>query len=328
MFKISTFKEYTIALIEIYGGVEVSDTTIEIDNKRCIGVIKKVELEVGLACVLQRYEIKENIKLELDYRSLKDYDYIFGVFTTGDLIKLKETDQEQSVTSNRRNYGIYTSSNHIQIDGNLNKGVDNLVVIFFVTKEFISTKLSKDASKKLFSSDKFYHYFDDIKELDFYNYILKKSLKKNYHLLDKNLYFQLGALFYLILEEIESFNLNTKINFVKANISDYERTILFEIKRDILKDLSEKPSVEKICKKVGIHLNKLELMFQSIFGYTIYNYYQYKRLKAAALEIELQKSTIKEIAYDYGFTDMAHFSNSFKKQFGVPPSKYKSTSFS
>ncbi|MBB6463028.1 helix-turn-helix transcriptional regulator [Flammeovirga kamogawensis] len=323
MFKINSFKEYTAALIEIYGGVEVSNTTIEIDNERCEGIIKKVELEVGLACVVQRYKIKENIKLELDYRSLKEYDYIFGVFTTGDLVKFNETDQEHSVTSSKRNYGIYTSSNHIQIDGNLNKGVDNLVVVFFVTKEFISRKLSKDAAKKLFSSDKFYHYFDDIQELEFYNFLLKKSLKQNYHLLENRLYFQLGALFYLILGEIESLSLNSKINFVNANISDKEVAILFDIKREIIKDLSEKPSIEKISKKVGIHLNKLELMFQSIFGYTIYNYYQYKRLKAAALEIELQKSAIKEIAYDYGFTDMAHFSNTFKKQFGVPPSKYK-----
>ena len=46
------------------------------------------------------------------------------------------------------------------------------------------------------------------------------------------------------------------------------------------------------------------------------------RLTRAAELLQRNAGNISEIALDVGFTNPAHFSDSFKKQFGVPPSRY------
>ncbi|MCB0300825.1 MAG: helix-turn-helix transcriptional regulator, partial [Calditrichaeota bacterium] len=47
-----------------------------------------------------------------------------------------------------------------------------------------------------------------------------------------------------------------------------------------------------------------------------------QRLQRAA-ELLLQNAgNVAEIAYRVGFSDQAHFTRSFKKQFGCPPTKY------
>jgi len=49
---------------------------------------------------------------------------------------------------------------------------------------------------------------------------------------------------------------------------------------------------------------------------------RYKLNRASAL-IKEGKYNVSEIADMTGFSTLSHFSTSFKKQFGVPPSEYK-----
>ncbi|MFA0088664.1 hypothetical protein BCU70_01825 [Vibrio sp. 10N.286.49.C2] len=66
------------------------------------------------------------------------------------------------------------------------------------------------------------------------------------------------------------------------------------------------------------HLRKL---FIEHTTYSPKDYYQRLKLDIAYSLIRKGKKNVTQIAYDLGFTDAFHLSNSFKKQFGLPPSQ-------
>ncbi len=61
--------------------------------------------------------------------------------------------------------------------------------------------------------------------------------------------------------------------------------------------------------------------FKEAFGITPHNYLIRKRLNAADKLLRDRRVSIGEIAFECGFADIHSFSKSYKKQFGVPPSK-------
>ncbi|MEZ0560864.1 helix-turn-helix domain-containing protein, partial [Pseudomonas sp. Env-82] len=61
---------------------------------------------------------------------------------------------------------------------------------------------------------------------------------------------------------------------------------------------------------------------------SVCRYIQRARLKRSADDLTnpfLRSESITSIAYKWGFTDSAHFSRSFKKQFEVSPKEFRSS---
>jgi AraC-like DNA-binding protein len=77
----------------------------------------------------------------------------------------------------------------------------------------------------------------------------------------------------------------------------------------------------EVAAALGISLRHLHRVF-SATGNTLGDYVRTRRLeqcRADLLDPRLREKTITEIAFYWGFSDAAHFSHSFRKQFGVSP---------
>lgn len=82
--------------------------------------------------------------------------------------------------------------------------------------------------------------------------------------------------------------------------------------------LEELASVANFSK---FHFTRI---FQSIVGESPFQFIMRVRLEKAAMYIITQKQeSITEIAYKFGFSDIAIFSRNFKQLFGVAPSQYR-----
>lgn len=82
--------------------------------------------------------------------------------------------------------------------------------------------------------------------------------------------------------------------------------------------LEELASVASFSK---FHFTRI---FQSIVGESPFQFIMRVRLEKAAMYIITQKQeSITEIAYKFGFSDIAIFSRNFKQLFGVAPSQYR-----
>lgn len=80
-----------------------------------------------------------------------------------------------------------------------------------------------------------------------------------------------------------------------------------------------------VASATGISLRHLHRVFSST-GNTIGDYVRARRLERCCkdmMDSRLRTRTITEIAFSWGFSDAAHFSHAFRKQFGVSPRSFR-----
>ena len=64
-----------------------------------------------------------------------------------------------------------------------------------------------------------------------------------------------------------------------------------------------------------------DTLFRKLYGISFYAYELRYRLKRAAEELRAGSGSVKELAARWGFADAAHFSRTFKRFFGIAPSR-------
>ncbi|GLR17053.1 helix-turn-helix domain-containing protein [Portibacter lacus] len=126
----------------------------------------------------------------------------------------------------------------------------------------------------------------------------------------------------LITSLIKTFRIEHNPNnsgyvFTKNNIK-----LINEAKNYILKNIRETPTVKVLSRKLGINTNKLQKGFQLLFNKSVRQFIITAKLHVAQQLIEEGDMTISEIADHLGYTNKGHFSQLFKKEFGILPSEY------
>lgn len=81
-------------------------------------------------------------------------------------------------------------------------------------------------------------------------------------------------------------------------------------------------SIDDIAKAVGVSRSHLYRVFMSNIGKSPIDYLTNYRINEACSLLKGSKLSIAEIAVSVGFFDQFYFSRVFKKNVGVPPSKY------
>jgi AraC-like DNA-binding protein len=85
----------------------------------------------------------------------------------------------------------------------------------------------------------------------------------------------------------------------------------------------------KVASAVGISVRHLHRLFSISGGTTLGDYIRVRRLEQCRRDLanpRLREKKITEIAFFWGFSDSAHFSHSFRKQFGVSPRVFREQS--
>lgn len=88
------------------------------------------------------------------------------------------------------------------------------------------------------------------------------------------------------------------------------------------------PSV--IAATAGISVRHLHRLF-AVTGWTVAEWIRERRLERCRCDLAdplLSDSTITEIAFHWGFSDSAHFSHCFRKEFGLSPRQFRSKALS
>ena len=82
-------------------------------------------------------------------------------------------------------------------------------------------------------------------------------------------------------------------------------------------------SVQEICKKINISERQCSRKFIEVVGIRPIQYIKIRQLHFIINRIHRNHfQSIKELAYDTGFYDPAHFNNSFKKLTGMSPGQF------
>ncbi|MCR4602522.1 MAG: helix-turn-helix domain-containing protein [Prevotella sp.] len=109
----------------------------------------------------------------------------------------------------------------------------------------------------------------------------------------------------------------------KINMKGNDELLMERIMKVVNKNISDSDfNVEMLCSEVGISRTQLHRKMKEMTGLSASEFIRNIRLEQAARLLKEQKVNVTQVAYAVGFSNLAHFSTIFRKQFGVTPSEY------
>lgn len=102
-----------------------------------------------------------------------------------------------------------------------------------------------------------------------------------------------------------------------GSLSSREKQQLSMARDILLQDLSQPPTIAQVADTIGMNQCKLKKGFRTLFGNSLYAYFQQVRMEEARRL--LQDYNVTETAMQLGYSNVSHFSNAFRKQFSILP---------
>jgi len=98
---------------------------------------------------------------------------------------------------------------------------------------------------------------------------------------------------------------------------------IHQVSHIIETNISDVPTVENLAKQAGLNINKLQSGFKKVYGTTVNNYVQIKRLDTAYSLLTKSDLTISEIVNAIGLSSKSYFSKIFKEKYSISPSEFR-----
>ena len=96
--------------------------------------------------------------------------------------------------------------------------------------------------------------------------------------------------------------------------------LISESGRDITSRLDLAFEERPLATEVGLSVSQLNRLFVRQFGFSSLGYFERRRKEQALAALQGSAHTIKEIAFELGFSSLSHFSAWVTQQFGMAPS--------
>ena len=114
-----------------------------------------------------------------------------------------------------------------------------------------------------------------------------------------------------------------KDKVVETQVKGNDEALMERIMKVVTQHLDDSDfNVEMLTKEVGISRAQLHRKMKEMTGLPVSEFIRNIRLEQAVRLLEEQKINVTQVAYTVGFSNLAHFSTVFRKQFGVSPSEY------
>jgi AraC-like DNA-binding protein len=112
------------------------------------------------------------------------------------------------------------------------------------------------------------------------------------------------------------------VNRKKVKRSDDETLRLMKVEALLVKNFTvAPPTIDELSRISAMSPTKLKNDFKELYGAPIYQYYKKNRMRKAKALLVLAKYTIKEVGIMVGYSNLSHFANTFKEEFGFLPSE-------
>jgi len=103
--------------------------------------------------------------------------------------------------------------------------------------------------------------------------------------------------------------------------TEYDKERIIYAREILIRRMDRPPGLSELAKAAGINEYKLKKGFKETFGNTVFGYLAETRLELAKNDLLEKKKSVSEIAFELGYSSVQHFSNAFKKKFGISPGK-------
>ena len=87
-------------------------------------------------------------------------------------------------------------------------------------------------------------------------------------------------------------------------------------------DLENPPNLPDLARMVGTNEKKLKYGFRQVYGLSVYEYFRQYRLEKAREFLDSGEMNVSEAAVRVGYVSLGHFSQSFRRSYGLNPKDY------
>ncbi|MDX8339596.1 two-component regulator propeller domain-containing protein [Draconibacterium sp. IB214405] len=126
-----------------------------------------------------------------------------------------------------------------------------------------------------------------------------------------------------VFEQLKAENGQFDVDQIELKSHD---EILMEKVMNIIKDniSNEKLNVEMLAEGVGISRVHMHRKLKELTNQSARDFIRNIRMKQATYLLTNKKLTVSEVAYSLGYSNLSHFSNSFKSHYGMSPTEFAS----
>ena len=83
--------------------------------------------------------------------------------------------------------------------------------------------------------------------------------------------------------------------------------------------LRNPPTIPELARMVGLNQQTLKMGFRQLYGDSINQYLNARRMEQAGVLLRTGDFTIRDVAYEVGYNNAGYFSRKFKERYGVSP---------
>jgi AraC-like DNA-binding protein len=262
--------------------------------------------------------------------------------TSLDLIQ--SSDKKESKLGGPFHSIAYWAGSNIDSCYTIQPGEGLLGIIIFMSKEFVQSVFANNSLSSNYTDEQSFEAASpclyDTAENRAY-----KTLTEQKETVSLPMPSSIGKLQYDLVQEILHLNQNPSISetlclkaniikilglYIKRIINSNERSEefvcysdtskIFEVKKIIDENAgSEQISLDELAKTAAMSKTKLKTKFKEIVGTSAYQYYLDVKMEKAKSILEASSIPISGLAYELGFKSTSHFSQAFKKHYGVTP---------
>lgn len=304
--------------------VKVENNTLYLPEKYGKGYIKQINFSKGLA--LSYYELVLHNSITIIRKKSENDKILPIIFWTSNSGINQEINLEKKLIGLNSPYGIFAPSNNIETTYTFPANVLIKNITLTINTDWLLDNLSSenDYINKCILQNKSYFIFEEItsqmletiKSMEnIFNNQFHRSLSKIY--LNSKTLELLTHFFEKLLER--------PLNNQTININPVDVDNIFKVKGLIMSNFVNIPNTSFLAKEAGMNERKMQKCFKQIFGESIYQYALSIKMKEAQKLLETKKYSVSEVGYNIGYSNLSHFTEKFKKHFGINPKAFLSS---
>ncbi|MES5927073.1 AraC family transcriptional regulator [Bacillus cereus group sp. MG9] len=108
----------------------------------------------------------------------------------------------------------------------------------------------------------------------------------------------------------------------RSQLSKQDLNKIKQAEEILLQRMESPPSLLELAKIVELNDYKLKIGFKELFGMSTFAYLREKRMEHAIDLLRSGNSNVTETAFAVGYNNVSHFSELFRKKYGMNPSEF------
>ncbi len=290
------------------------------------GTIRGVNFPGGLGIIQYECTFKEDIEIQFSVNQVHPLKFLYCL--EGKLDHRFENEKSYQTIQKYQSVVVASCSNNghvLQFDAGTETIINSLELDRKIFRSMIKCEMEE-------IEEPFKRLFEDIEATAMFfhegNYSLQMAdlfheMKSFDHdAFERKIYLQ-GQSYLMLALQIIQFQDDVRDIGSQSLLRQSDLELISEAAQMIQGNLEELETIDKIGKKVGLNLNKMQIGFQHLYNMSVNSYIQKVRMEQAKSFLEDNQYNISEIVDKIGLSSKSYFSKIFRETYQLTPSEYR-----